>query len=156
MSYKKPNITDLHDYQSNYGGLTSYLREYAGKNLTGDVLIALTSVLFPSFRVYQDCVLWAEPFDIGHWEPESFEKWKIHFDGDMEAVERMANHIHLSEHLSVTKHLSDHNFRYFAQKLRLCWKCELERQFPDRKFRVSVEDDPDGDITITFWQLRTT
>lgn len=150
--YPKPILSELADLAKWVGDNQYYMFAYTNRNLTPDLAIAITKVFWPDFVTYEDGVFLAFQFD-----ESSYISWKKQFDGDIEAVENMMNHVHLAADLlpRAFNDLSYHNIAYFGGILVNTWKCSLKTQFPDRNFEVTGEKDGQfDDFIITFWQPR--
>src|SRR4051812_10954252 len=63
-------------------------------NYRGDMQLgyAFAALFIPDVVEVDGAVILAEQFT-----PESFESWRSRFDGDLGAVERMMNHVHISD-----------------------------------------------------------
>ena len=88
---------------------------------------------------------------------ESFQRWKSHFDDDLQAVERMMNHLHVEDIFLNGR--GDHLLpeivgRRMGEAIKLCWAATLHSSYPERTFSVTYEvEDGMGDGEVTFWQI---
>jgi hypothetical protein len=158
----EPDWSTLKDYAS-FGDAGQKpaisLREYALSKLTPDLLVAVTRLFFPEFITYQGGVFLAERF-----AEALFNQWnRGQYRNDMNALERMINHVHLAEgYGNGFQQLSKQNLYYVGEVLVQTWKGALTHQFPGWSFTVQgtaneVGYGPDsGDFVITFWRNRET
>lgn len=147
----QPDITDLTDYNGEYGHGESHLLDYALNKLTPDLAIAVTKLFYPDFVVHQNRVFLAFRFD-----KDNFDMCEKQLDGDLAAVERVINHIHVAADLLTIpfENATYQTIQYFGTVLLQSWKAILLAQFPDRQFQFSGEKDGDmDDFVITFWQM---
>jgi hypothetical protein len=152
---QKPDIDDLPDYRKHRNlktGKYTPLDVYALVNLTKDELIAVTRLFYPEFIEYEGGVFFLHQFTKGF-----FHDWKAQLLGNIAAVERVMNHVHLAQDLKYcVDELGTQNLIYFGQILLVTWKAALEDSFPGRSFKVegNVEEFDEGppEFIITFWQ----
>lgn len=147
-----PDISELSDYSAWYGQNPRELIRYASSKLSPDLAIAVTRLFWPDFVIHENRVFLAFRF-----EDQNFKHWEDEFDGDLQAVERMINHVHVVADLLTYpfENLSYPNIEYFGRILVQTWKAALKTQFPDRAFQISGEKDGElDDFVITFWQTQ--
>jgi hypothetical protein len=152
----KPNVEELRDYMEWYTYRHQHisLASYALVHMTPDILIAVTKLFWPDFVVYENSVFRADNFT-----ESSYQDFMRELKGDLEAVEKVMNHVHIADLLISLKEtpytLSQANRRYLNQTFAYFLQCALKVQFPDRQFQVETEDDPENEETVfTFWELR--
>jgi hypothetical protein len=147
MTFPKPDYSDLPEYQTNWFPVP--IEVFATATLSPDLAIAFTGVLFPEFYLVDDCVFRSEATS------GTIESWKVPTKGNLAAIERVCNHVHLVEdnRYPFTWKLNDQNLKFFAYVLKETWQASLKVQFPEREFIVSLTFDEDAtDYIITFWQ----
>jgi hypothetical protein len=150
MTFPKPDYSDLPDYQANWASWAD-MELFVAQKLSPDLAIGFTSLLFPEFHLFDDCVFRSDVTSV----QAIIEQWKTATKGNLAAVERVCNHVHIVEdnRFPFTWKLNDQNLEFFATVLKLSWKTSLELQFPDRTFIVDLNHDSDAkDYIITFWQ----
>jgi hypothetical protein len=94
---------------------------------------------------YDDCILSA------NFDEDSYWGFLRQFDNNKEAVERVMNHVHVSDCFPSQKRTTDQVI-YFGRLLKEIWQAKLERDFPTRT--VLVEFYEEVDYEITFFQPR--
>jgi hypothetical protein len=146
----QPDVSALQDYQEwiSSGGLLSLAR-YADFNLTPDVLVAVTTIFFPSFILYRDAVFLEFRFD-----KKPCDDWFAYFKGNIKQTEIMCSKVEVSSYLFYQTLNDDecyHNIAYIGAKLVSAWELELRRQFPDRKFKVVGEKDFQFDEYVIYF-----
>jgi hypothetical protein len=91
-----------------------------------------------------------------------FNQWnRGQYRNDMDAIERIINHVHLAEGYGHGfQQLNKQNLYYVGEVCVQTWKSALVYNFPDWSFTVQgvtneVGFGPDsGDFVITFWRNR--
>lgn len=150
----EPDLSELSDYTRwREKGSTTSLIEYAAIKLTPDLAIATSKLFWPDFITHEGGVFLRYRFSV-----ENFELWKKQFNSDIQAIEKMINHVHLTADLLVSpfENLSYTNVQYFGSVLMRCWQCALSAKFPNNCFEfIGEKDDPFDDFVITFYQSIT-
>ena len=141
----------LTDYMAWSDGGKMSLEFYAQFHLKADLLIAYSTLFWPTFMEHKSGIFNAESF-----KEDAFDEWMDHFDGDVMAVEQTYNHVHVDQGLfqHMQEELSDENLHYIAHLLAKMWGAALRDQFPDKTFEVAATLQNDGDFILTFWQPR--
>jgi hypothetical protein len=142
-------IPELHRWNDGRG-IT--LADWANAVGRYDYAIAYASVFWPDFFLHDDCVFRLDP------KAENYAEWMSSLKGDRSKVEAMINHLHIldmftSEGFEPTPQVVVH----VASVLKDMWLCKLQRDFPERQFKVEIHDgQPDDLLTyeITFFQDR--
>lgn len=113
-------------------------------------LLLSCKLLFPDFVVVQEGV-----FLEGKYDADIFVSWLKHFNGDLQATEKMLNHTHLYDVFdSCSGDIDDRIFEQLASVLALSWRLVLKDKFPERKFSVDISiTDQDYGPIVTFYQL---
>lgn len=147
-NFPEPDISELPDYLKWHEKGFS-LRDYARLNLSPDLAISMTKIFWPDFVLHEGRVFIKEAFEISN-----FENWKKTTNGDLIAVQKVMNHVHLADLLyEPFENLSYTNILYFGTILHHIWRYALQTNFPDLDFEVTIEKDGDfDDVVITFWQ----
>jgi hypothetical protein len=109
--------------------------------------IAYTTIFWPGFIEYDDCV-----FQTDHFDKHGYRDWLTHTSGNKEAVEKVMNHLHLRDLFPNTNEATNEQVSYLAEILKQMWECKLRHDFPDRKIVVLLTGD--YDLQITFYQPR--
>jgi len=147
----QPDLSELSDYAKWLHNRSNFsLLEYAAIKLTPDLAIASAKLFWPDFIAHEGGIFLHYKFSV-----ENFELWKNELNSDIQAVERMINHIHLAADLLVSpfENLNYTNIQYFASVLMRCWQCALETKYPNNRFEVIGEKDGSfDDFVITFYQ----
>ena len=112
--------------------------------------IAYARVFWPTFTVYEDCVL------VAGFSEEIFWGFMEQTGGNKKAVEAVMNHRHLLDLFQDgTQEPTEEAILLLDGVLKDMWSCKLRRAFPNRNIVVSfpVEDIDDLlDYEITFFQ----
>lgn len=110
--------------------------------LTSDDAEAISRLLWPEIVEYRGCSLLAELF-----RATTADNWLSKLRGDVRAVERVMNHVHLDDTIgSVSVSARDE----FAAVLCATWRCRLA-EWGAGKFDVLLTSDPGAEgTTITF------
>jgi hypothetical protein len=119
--------------------------------------IGYSTIFWPKFVEMAGCVV-RDGIPI-----EILEQWIEHYKGDLESVEAMVNHLHISglhhHDCEGCEEVLPEGLKYLGNVLKEIYECKLKRDFPDKKFIVEFEDTPQspGDILdyiLTFYQER--
>jgi hypothetical protein len=119
-----------------------------------DLAAAFSKLFWPDLVEADGCVFLSERY-----QPENFADWKERFNGDQQRIEAMINHVHVWDMFLNSPKDVDYPkqlHQYLAEVLAVCWKHALQEAFPDKKFVVSVFDDPVYSYgpEITFYQAK--
>jgi len=116
--------------------------------------IGYSTIFWPKFVEVEGCV-------VRDGVPaENLKQWIEHYKGDLESVEAMVNHLHISDlHHDGGEDVLPERLKYLGNVLREIYECKLKRDFPDKKFIVEFEDTPQTpgdtlDYILTFSQER--
>ncbi len=101
-----------------------------------DASIGYASLFWPSFTEVDDCVL------LGPGVPEEYGSWKVKNPDDPSAIESVLNHRHLRDLFPTAPKPSRSVLLHLGSVLREMWIAKLHRDFPDRRFVVSLHDRP--------------
>lgn len=110
--------------------------------------VGYSLVFWPRFSVFEDYVL-RDGFSVD--SLRGFEKSTGH---NRRAVEGVLNHLHIAD-LHDTE-VNEQQLLYLGRILRQIHQVKLCADFPDRRFEVVFNDNPDqhpADYQITFYQL---
>lgn len=114
-------------------------------NSFGSVPQALMySALFcPEFVEFEGCLLWHDA------SPEMFVQWMTTLGGNRSAVERVMNHVHLTDlFLNAPQPPTDAQVDHLGHVLQDLWGLQLRRDFPHLDVQVAFEwDDPEASDT---------
>lgn len=132
-------------------------------------LLACLSQLWPTFSVHHGCTLVSVGSMTGEFESGSYIKsdaavvqdWIQACKGDLTWAEKMMNHVHLPDLLSLSQGadgLSRQEWTMIAVTYMAVLDFELARQFPGVEYRVQMDGDPLTDpletVEITVFQVR--
>lgn len=105
-------------------------------------------IFWPSFVRFENYVL-HDGFSV-----ESLRGFEDMTKGNRIAIEAVMNHVHIADiHCNVEA--TEAQLRYLGRILKDIWDTKLRRDFPDIRFEVSFNDEPDlypVDYELTFWQ----
>ncbi|GEM_PF-4515579 len=153
------DIDNLKHLKQYFGDDEPDFRAYALWNSTPDVLMATAKFFYPDFFEHDDCVFWGTKFSKDG--IKIYKKWMNNLKDDCIAVQRVMNHIHVSEDLgmiytigkpSTIGQLNTQNIYYLAEVLTQTWGLSLRNTFPDKTIHIEANRDEEiGDVIITFW-----
>lgn len=114
-----------------------------------DVLLS-SKLFFPDFVVDRNGVFLESKYDssvVGCW----LEK----FHGDLQATEKMINHIHIYDVFEgCSEDVDNRVFVQLAEVMAFSWRLVLREKFSDKNFNVLVSNsDQDYGPVITFFQI---
>jgi hypothetical protein len=115
--------------------------------------IAYGNLFWPDFVKHDGCIF-ISPVD-----PKNHKTWLRKTRGDKTAVERVINHLHLSDLFPHAPAKTTVQKIHLARLLKEIWECKLNRDFPNLIFEVILIDceirgDDWVDCQITFSQKR--
>jgi hypothetical protein len=117
-----------------------------------DHAIAYASIFWPDFFLRDDCVFRLDPTS------ENYATWMSTLHGDRSKVEAVINHLHILDMFaSGDFEPTPQVVLHVARLLKDMWSCKLQRDFPERQFKVEISDGtPDDLLTyeVTFFQDR--
>lgn len=125
--------------------------------LTSDHFLSFLStwreVLWPDFTEYDGCVFCHKLDDA---DEQTYRDWLTQLGGDRPRVEAVMNHQHIVDLLEhVVESPSRDVVLTFGRLMRDLWTAKLSRDFPERRFTVSFDEDHCDDLVdyeITFFQ----
>lgn len=105
---------------------------------------------FPDFIVDGGGVFLESKYD-----GDVVKSWLEQFDGDLQATERMINHMHIYDVFEgCSEGVDDRVFEQLAEVIALSWRLVLREKFADKKFSVLVSNsDQDYGPVVTFFQI---
>jgi len=117
-----------------------------------DHAIGYTTIFWPSFSVYDDCVF---RFSV---TADIYKQWSMACNGEKESIEISLNHLHIMDLFPNSEFQPEKEaILYIGSVLEEMWSCKLNKDFPERKFVVKF---PYGEVVelvdyqITFFQKR--
>lgn len=135
---------------------TPGLEAYVGAEVSFAQAHALLSVVWPEVVEVEGCVVRAT-------RAGSVAAWMTNTGGDVSAVERVVNHLHLWDlfedgdgELTDTERAAQAVAEAFvARVVADGWRASLAAGFPDRRFVVEESGEADGEYgpTVTFWSV---
>jgi hypothetical protein len=114
-----------------------------------ELAIGYSLIFWPRFVRFEGYVL-REGFS-----KESLRGFERATVGGRPAIEAVMNHVHIAD-IHSNAEPTELQLRYFGVVLRDIHEVKLKRDFPDRRFRVSFNDEPKLDslnYELTFWQV---
>ncbi|XZE51503.1 hypothetical protein SH139x_003158 [Planctomycetaceae bacterium SH139] len=135
------------------------LETFAAYHGSFELAIAFGELFWPAFFEFEHCVF------RGTGPNEDFMKAYAHnmrfLKNDAQAVEVLHNHLHIWDLFPVgagDPQPTRNQCLYLARLLRELWESKLSRDFPDRTFCVTVNEEgaaeAEGDYQLTFCQSR--
>ena len=98
---------------------------YLSQNVSPQAASFFTDLFFPQLVMVRGCMLRSLAYN-----PEFFEQWWVHFDGDTEGVESMINHLHLWEVFALEDGKEYPELDSVALRVAQTWKLNAEQLFP--------------------------
>ena len=123
---------------------------YVSEICSPEDVMLFCRLLFPDFVVRDDAVFLESRYDAA-----IFDVWLEQLNGDVNAVERVMNQIHLYDVFSGTaSDVGDVIFEQLADIFAVSWRLVLRDKFPEKKFSVEVSNtEQDYGPTIIFFQI---
>ncbi|WP_411384038.1 hypothetical protein ACK3BK_07635 [Pseudomonas sp. L7] len=114
-----------------------------------DVLLS-SRLFFPDFVVDGNGVFLESKYDGG-----VVRCWLDQFNGDVQATEKMINHMHIYDVFEgCSEDVDNRVFEQLAEVMAFSWRLVLREKFSDKKFSVVVSNsDQDYGPVITFFQI---
>lgn len=90
-----------------------------------------SSLFWPEFVEFEGCLLWDDA------SPESFFGWMKSTGENRTAVEKVMNHVHITDFFfSAPEEPTNEQIDYFGALLKDMWSLKLRRDFPDLEVQV--------------------
>lgn len=129
------------------------LESWIGCEGSFSLAIGYASVFWPTFVVFEDYIL-REGFSL-----DSLRGFEEAYSGDRLAVERVMNHLHISDiHHAGCEDLTLDKAILVGETLASIYRVKLAHDFPDRPCKVDFyqPDDPENldEFEISFWQVK--
>ncbi|MBZ4318134.1 hypothetical protein [Streptomyces huiliensis] len=116
--------------------------DFLAYHTTAGQWLAFSRVVRPEFVRARGCVIWERAY-----EPDGFEEWFRHLDGDVVRVEAMLNRFVAGDHVTVDDTAEGNAvLREVADTVAMCWEAALRTACPGRRFDVRVRDTDDGPV----------
>ncbi|MEV6674989.1 hypothetical protein [Streptomyces sp. NPDC051162] len=133
--------SEIKSWAEGFSGEVDYV-DFLTKSSTLGEWLAMSHVLWPRFVVHRGCVLWERAYD-----PDGFDAWYRHFDGDARSIEPMINRLVLGDVIDCGGSPEDHAaLKDIADTVGNAWCAALSTAYPDRTFDVIVDDTDDGPV----------
>lgn len=117
-----------------------------------ELAIGYSVVFWPRFKMVGDSIVRHEV------QPSNYSMWLSRLDGDIEAVERTINHLHILDlHHIGCEDASAERLRVLGEITRQSTEAKLRLEYPQRDFVVSFAVGDPEDLSqyeLTFWQRR--
>ncbi len=141
-----------------------WLRDINGRNITPlsyishkydlQQVLLLSSLFSPDFVEYKASVFIKYQFS-----QDGVDDWERRLDGKMSEVQKVMNHLHISQLFVNDDPNEDINFellKMLCDIIAACWRGALLSAYPDRNFSVEAfYDNDDFDPYTTFWEVGT-
>jgi hypothetical protein len=105
-------------------------------------------IFWPRFVRFETYVL-RDGFSV-----ESLRGFEEMTKGNRVAVEAVMNHVHIADiHCNVEP--TEAQLRYLGRTMKDIWEVKLKHDFPDLRFQVAFNDEPDvvlDEYELTFWR----
>ncbi len=101
-----------------------------------------SSLFWPDFVEVEGALILAEEYT-----EEGFQTWYRHFHGDLTAIEKMMNHVHLEDlfmNAPADDDLGEQVWDTVLSVLESCWKAAVAARFPGEPVVVESWDPEDG------------
>jgi len=116
--------------------------------LNASLATGYSLIFWPRFVRFERYVL-RDGFSV-----ESLRGFEDMTKGNRVAVEAVINHVHIAGiHCNVEP--SEAQLRYLGRTLKDIWEAKLQHDFPDLRFQVEFNDEPNVDLDdyeVTCWQ----
>lgn len=123
---------------------------WVGCSGTIELAIGYSRLFWPDFTAYDGCVFFAG-FSV-----DSYRGFMEQCGGDRRRVEAVMNHRHVFDYFShAAGSATAAQILYLGRMLKDIWHAKLCRDFPGRRFVVSLSEGPHDDLTeyeVSFWQ----
>jgi len=143
-------FADLQDWNEGKGAT---FQEWLGCYGGIEYAVAFSTLFWPEFQVFHDCVFIASFCD-----EESFQTWLRCSKGDLAGVEAMVNHQHISDlFMNGSPEGTAEQLNYLGEVLKETWQAKLNLEFPDRRMVVDFYPAKADDLVaaqITFYTKR--
>jgi hypothetical protein len=115
-----------------------------------EVVGAAATLFWPSIIHHEGCAVLQNRFS-----ESEFTRWRDYYHGDIPAIERMMNHVHLID-LFVNSYDQEAlaTLEFMGEIMAYCWRSALHEQFPTVQFEVEyAAGTEDNGPTITFFRI---
>jgi hypothetical protein len=99
--------------------------------------VALSMIMWPEFVEYRNAVFLKIVFD-----QDVIDRW-FDVQDDCGTVESLVNHVHVWDMFVVRTEIEAAAAVFLAEKICEMWRAALKARFPDRSFRVTVDNRPE-------------
>jgi len=114
-----------------------------------ELAIGYSLIFWPEFVEFNDYIMRAG------FEESSLRGFEEMTKGNRRAVEAVMNHVHIADiHANVDEYKIE-QLRYLGRTLKSIYIVKLRSDFPERRFKVVFNDEPElepTDYELTFWQ----
>lgn len=115
-------------------------------------LVAYAQILWPDFVEHDDCVL------LAGFTEDGYNGFMTRTKGHKSSVEAVINHRHILDlFCNADPKPTREMILYVGRLLKNSWQAKLDRDFPNRKIRVSFPEEHSEDLLqyeLTFFQER--
>ena len=123
---------------------------WAYLNIKGSMWLAygFASLFWPDFVEVDGALILAEMYT-----EEGFQNWYSHFNGDLTAIEKMINHVHLEDLFVNARRDDDLDGQVLDTVLSIlqsCWIAAVTARFPNDHIVVETWDPEDGSTPQLF------
>jgi hypothetical protein len=137
-------------WQQEFQNESLTLWDYVTAKADIEIVGAAATLFWPTVIDREGCIILQNQI-----RESAFAQWRDYYQGDIPAIERMMNHVHLVD-LFVNSYDQESltTLDFIGQIMARCWRSALHEQFPALQFEVeyaaNLEDDGP---TITFFQV---
>ena len=142
------NINNLQSYQQwkQANGKALSLWDYLFGVGNVEIALAFSKLFLPDFIEYDRGIFLSETFN-----QKVFEEWKTKLENDINAVEKVMNHIHLENILPEAEKAGIENILEIGKIISQMWESRLKLIYPNKCFQVECDRD-DSTVIVTFYQ----
>lgn len=146
----QPNLQQLKNFQRwqavNGDGFS--LLDYLAQTSRMETAIAFTKLFWPDFVQHEQGIFLKEQFSL-----ERYIQWQKELQGDITAIEKVMNHLHLDDLLPGSEKVGQENLLYLAETLQQMWESRLKILYPQQDFDWILNHD-DATVVMTFHQSK--
>jgi len=118
------------------------------ETITLNQAVYLTKLFLPQLIEYDGGIFLED-----HFEKSDFEIWKTHLNGDITAIEKVINHVHIEDLVLYPEDLDFKQLLYLGQSVAFMWEHYLKTIYPNCKFKVTC-DSEFSSVVVTFYQIK--
>lgn len=120
------------------------VESYVTETVSIEAAISLASIITPRLVVARGCLLRETAYD-----PENLDHWWSALDGNIEAIERMINHLHLWDVFDAKTDAEHEALDALAITIANGWRQAAATAWPDRECTIHITDDYGPTISLS-------